>query len=278
VNIIGESEEGVHIQLNYNKTTYILWNELREYFIVSKLRDKFEEEWPTKWNEIRNELPEGPTIPYTLTYSKGLVQEGADLYHLTLADFLLYGISKTTAENLLKEIGRSKTKPLDKVICALGIHDIGEGTSKLLARHFDSLDKLGKASLNELSLIEGLGETRISSIYSWFHSERNWKTVEKLRLGGLDYAFGYQNEPQEKESQIKGKTFMFTGKLTLFTRSQAQSLVEENGGIAGVSVSKTTDYLVVGEKPGSKLAQASLLGIKVIPEEKFLELVSPSKF
>jgi len=278
VKLIGRSEEGIHIQLNYNQTAYIYYSEIEVHRLIQEIKYKFEFEWSSKWEEIKATLPTGPTIPYIPQPKTGLVQEGADLYLLTIVDLLLAGISRTVGEKILKGIVESKTKPLDRVITALGIRHISEGTSKLLTKYYNSLDSLGRASIENLYLIEGLGETRISSLFTWFHSEGSWRTIEKLRLGGVDYAFGYQNKPQQTESQIRDKTFMFTGKLTLFTRSQAQSLVEEKSGVAGVSVSKTTDYLVVGDKPGSKLAQASLLGVKVISEKEFLELVSPSKF
>jgi len=184
-------------------------------------------------------------------------------------------------EKLLKEIAKSKSQSFHKVLNALGIRHVSEGTSKLLSKYYDSLDTLGRAPLEELLEVEGLGSTRVSSLFIWFHTESNWREVEKLRLGGVDYAFGYQEPIQEeiRETPIEGKVFMFTGRLTLLTRAQAQKLVEEKGGVAGTSVSKSTDYLVVGEKPGSKLIQASLLGVKIISEKEFLDLTgSPRIF
>ena len=272
--VISQSDNGVYVQLANGKVVYLLNNELREHQLVSQIVERFEENWPSVWDSIKETLPPGPTVPLTPQPKVGLIQEGADLYLLTIVDLLLSGIfSRTTGEKLLKEIGKSKEQPFNKVLNALGIRDIGEGTSKLLSKYYGSLDILGRAPLEELSLIEGLGEIRVSSLYIWFHTERNWKTVEKLRLGGVDYAFGYQKE-KIKESPIKDKVFMFTGKLSLFTRAQAQALVEENGGVAGTSVSRSTDYLVVGGKPGSKLVQASLLGAKIITEKEFLGLTS----
>ena len=270
--VIGESELGLYLQLPLGKVAYIFWNELEEHKIISKMISEFEENWPSTWNSIKETLPPGPTISSTPQPKVGLIQEGADLYLLTIVDLLLSGLfSRTTGEKLLKGIGKSKSRPFNRALNALGIRHVGEGTSKLLSKYYNSLDTLGRVTLDELTLLEGLGETRVSSIYIWFHTESNWKTVEKLRLGGIDYAFGYTPE-EPKESLVKDKVFMFTGRLTLFTRDQAQTLVEEKGGIAGTSVSKNTDYLVLGEKPGSKLGHATLLGTKIITEKEFLEL------
>ena len=271
--VIGQSDNGVYLELSNGKVEYLFWNEIEEHKLVSIIKEGFEENWPSTWNSIKETLPPGPTVPLTPYPQIGLIQGPADLYFLTLLDLLLSGIfSRTTGEKLLVEIGKSKKNPLGKVINALGIRDIGEGTSKLLAKHFDSLDELGKASPGELLSITGLGEARVISLFTWFHTEGNWKELEKLRLGGLDYAFGYRKPQGKRESPIKGKIFMFTGKLSLFTRDQAQSLVEEKGGIAGTSVSKNTDFLVVGEGPGSKLAHASLLNVPTLTEKEFLEL------
>ncbi len=270
--VISESELGVYLSLYSGKVVYLFWNEIEEHKLISKMKTRFEESWPTTWNSIKEDLPPGPTIPSTPQPVMGLIQEGADLHLLTIVDLLLSGIfSRTTGENLLKELGKSKSTPFHKVLIALGIRHVGEGTSKLLSKYYNSLDILGKATLEELTLIEGLGSTRIASIYIWFHTEGNWRTVEKLRLGGFDYAFGYE-PPAVRDNLIKDKVFMFTGRLTLFTRNKAQALVEGKGGIAGSSVSKSTDFLVVGERPGSKLAHATLLGTKVISEKDFLEM------
>lgn len=271
-------EAGIYFQnRSLDKVILLSWPDISADILVKKIRDKFEEDWPAKWEEIKSGLSTTPVpIRDSPRPRRGeLMEDVADLYFLTKADFLrLPRIRDATADKLLLSIGASKCTPFHKLLFGLGIRHVGRETSGVLAKHFPTLDILGHASFTDFLGIDGIAGTVAFSVLEWFHTECNWKVVEKLRLAGLDYAFGYSpKEEKVKANPIKGKTFMFTGKLETLTRHQAQAQVEELGGIAGSAVSKNTDYLVVGEKPGSKLAHAISLGIPRITEKEFYDLI-----
>jgi DNA ligase (NAD+) len=261
----------------------VTWQDLEEKILVDEMLERFEKEWPPRWLDIQSSIP--PGIDFILDLSEPrekLVEDPADIYYLTRFDLLMVGIGEKTTDKLLKSIGISKSQPFWRTLFGLGIKDVGRTTARQLADKYKSLDILGRAPISELLNNEGIGSTVVLSVVKWFHHERNWKTVEKLRLGGLDYAFGYERpvaQEQTKEdqlegtgSQAKGKEFMFTGRLSI-TRAKAQLMVSEAGGYNGTHVRKDTDYVVVGEDPGEKQMKAVALGIPMITEEEFFKMV-----
>jgi DNA ligase (NAD+) len=200
----------------------------------------------------------------------GLVRNVADIYTLTKDDFMQFErMGDKLAENLLAAIAGSKQRELAAFIFALGIRHVGERTAKLLANSFGSIDNLETATEEELLAIREIGPTVAQSIRSFFHNAENLTVVRRLLDAGVS--------PTVSEKQVggrfTGKTFVFTGSLSRFSRSEAQKMVEAEGGHAAGSVSKKTDYVVAGEEPGSKLDKARQLGVTVLTEEEFLVMI-----
>lgn len=173
------------------------------------------------------------------------------------------------AENFLNAIARSKTKPLAKVIYALGIRHVGEHLSEVLARELKSLDKFFGVTEEELLSIREVGPELAQSVVRFFSDGRNRGVLAKLRESGLIIS----KPDTGKMVKFEGLTFVFTGAMGSFTRDEARDLVESLGGRTALGVSKKVDYVVVGSDPGSKYEKARELGIAVLTEEQFRELV-----
>ncbi len=202
---------------------------------------------------------------------KGLIHDYADLYALTLEDILtLERMGPKLAGNILGAIQNSKKTTLDRLIYALGILHVGEHMAKLLAREFSGLDELSRAPLERLTGIKGIGEQIAFSIVKFFQQPQNQKVIHKLEEMGVEYS---RPRRTEKSRVWEGRTFVFTGALKTVSRDQAESRVEALGGQASSSVSKKTDFVVVGEDPGSKYEKAKALGVKILSEEEFLEML-----
>jgi len=193
----------------------------------------------------------------------------ADLYSLKKEDILkLEGFKDKSAENLLDSIEKSKKQSLSRLIYGLGIRHVGKYAAQLLASQYNSVDELAKTSAEELKEIHGLGEKTAEAIATFFATEENLNLIEKLKDIGVK-----TKEVKAKDLLLRGKKFVFTGGLTSMSRPDASELVKQKGGIVASSVSKDLDYVVVGEKPGSKYEKAKKLGIKVINEEEFKKIV-----
>jgi DNA ligase (NAD+) len=205
---------------------------------------------------------------------KGLVRKISDLYRLRLEDLVaLERMAEKSAQNLLRELERSKGMSLARLIYALGIRYVGEHIAEVLAERFSSLDELARASFDELVEIPEIGPRIAQSIVDFFSSAENRQLIRELKEVGIDPRGG---AAVAQEAPLAGKTFVFTGRLASLTREEARRLVEERGGKVASSVSRKVDYLVVGEDPGSKLDRARALGIKELSEREFLELVGRS--
>jgi len=202
---------------------------------------------------------------------KGLVRDVADLYSLTHEQVAnLERMADKSASNLLAEIENSKKAELARVIFAIGIRFVGERTGQFLAEHFGSLDKLAKATAEELYEVEEVGPRVAESILHFFREPQNLKVLEKLRKAGLQFE---QKKVRKAEGKLAGKQFVLTGTLPTYSREEATRLIEEAGGRVVGTVSKKTDYVVVGADPGSKLDKARSLGVKTIDEAELLELL-----
>jgi DNA ligase (NAD+) len=202
---------------------------------------------------------------------KGLAHDVADLYSLThekLAN--LERMADQSAANLRAEIENSKKADLARLIFALGIRFVGERTGQLLADHFGSLDRLAKASEEELYEVEEVGPKVAESILHFFREPQNLKVLKKLRDAGLQFE---QKKVRKAEGKLAGKQFVLTGTLPHYSRDEATRLIEEAGGRVIGSVSKKTDYVVAGTDPGSKLDRARALGVKTIDEAELLKLL-----
>ncbi len=206
---------------------------------------------------------------------KGIVKNFVDLFKLKKEDIInLERMGPKLAENMLSSIKKAKENAtLDKLISALGIRFVGEQTAKVLAEHFKDLDELASATVEDLLKIKDIGPETANSIYSFFHNSENLKLIQEFKNIGL-WPVSKGKEKEKRSSKLEGKRFLFTGKLSSMTREKAKKIVEELGGIAVNNISKKVDFLVVGENPGSKLEKAKKLGVKIISEKEFLELIS----
>ena len=200
----------------------------------------------------------------------GFVKDFADLYKLdvkTLAE--LERMAQKSAQNVIDGIEKSKSRTLGRLISALGIRHVGSQNAEILAEHFGSIDSLKKATIEELSEIDQIGPVLAKSIYEYFHDIANLKIVDKLIAAGIN-----PKHKQTKHSdKLAGKTFVVTGTLENFSRTQIEQTIKENGGKISSSVSKNTDYVLAGTEPGSKIDKANRLGIEIINEQQFLKMI-----
>jgi len=213
----------------------------------------------------------GPRIVAQLIEA-GLIRDAADLYALEKERLLtLEGFADKKADHLLQAIENSKQQPLARLITALGIRGVGEVVAADLARRFGSLDVLARASLDELQQIEGIGPNIAQAVVDWFARPANQNVLRKLKAAGV-WPRG-ESAAEKKEAPLRGLTFVITGTLPTLARNQARALIESHGGKVTDSVSKKTNYLVLGENPGSKLEKAQALGVKIIGEKELKQMV-----
>ena len=212
----------------------------------------------------------GPKIIDRLI-DEGLISNPADLFELKEGDLVpLERFAEKSAKNLIEAIQSKKEIPLYRFIYALGIRNVGEQTAIDLANQFGSLEKLKKASLQELEEILDIGPVVARSIYEWFRDKHNLKFLEKLKKVGIKII---EPKKEKKKLVLSGKTFVLTGALKSMTRDEAKNKIRQLGGKVSSSVSKNTDFVVVGESPGSKYQKAKKLGIKMISEKEFLKMI-----
>jgi DNA ligase (NAD+) len=210
-----------------------------------------------------------------LLVSAGIVHDVADLYSLNKEDLLgLEGFADKKAGNILQAIADSRARPLAKLITALGIRGVGEVNAAELAKFYSDLDMLSRARLEDLQLIEGFGPNIAQAIVDWFSRPANRILIQKLFAAGV----WPRAEPGSMKSvagaqPLAGFTFVITGTLPSLSREQAKELIESYGGKVTDSVSIKTDYLVLGENPGSKLAKAQSLGVQTLDEPGLRKLV-----
>ena len=202
---------------------------------------------------------------------KGLVKDVADLYSLRKEQLAaLERMGEKSAQNVLNAIEESKERPLSRAIFALGIRHVGGETAELLASHFGSIDRLAKASEEELASIPSIGPKIAESIHAYFRQESNLRVIDKLRRAGVRL----EEKPAERrEMPLSGQEFVLTGRLEAFSQSEAEARIKELGGSVGSGITKKTTYVVVGADPGSKLDKARSLGIKLLSEQEFLRLL-----
>ena len=202
-----------------------------------------------------------------------LVRDVGDLYSLTLEQVAsLPRMATKSASNLLSQIEASKGRDLSNLIYALGIRHVGERTAGILAHELGSLDKLASATVEELDAIPEIGLTVAESVRDWFDDEGNRALCDRLRAAGVKTEAARRSGGQTDE-RFAGKQFVLTGTLASFTRDEAKALIEARGGRVNSSVSKKTDYVVAGEAAGSKLDKAQSLGVAVIDEDSFKEML-----
>jgi DNA ligase (NAD+) len=203
--------------------------------------------------------------------ARDLLHAPADLYYLTRDELAsLWDKGTKAADNLLAAIEKSKQNDLSRLIFAFGIRQVGEKAGKVLAQHFGSLDALMAATEEELTDVPDIGAITAHSIVSWFAQEQSQHMIERLRQAGVNF----NSTRTVSDARFAGQTFVLTGALSLFTREEATEKIELFGGKAASSVSKKTTYVVAGENAGSKLRKATELGIPVLNEQEFLNMIA----
>ncbi len=203
---------------------------------------------------------------------RGLVQDIADIYRLDPATLAgLERMGEKSAANLVAAIERSKSTTLARFLYALGIREVGEATARSLARHFGDLEPLMKADREALETIPDIGPVVAEHIVNFFRQPHNREVIEKMRRAGVHWP---RSRPEDGAGALAGKRFVLTGTLEHMTRDQAKERLEALGARVSGSVSGRTDYLVVGANPGSKLARARALGVRILDEDAFLKLLS----
>lgn len=207
---------------------------------------------------------------------KGWVETAADLYGLSLSDLAgLERMAEKSAQNLVQALEKSKKTTLPRFLYALGIRHVGESTARSLAIHFGSIGRLMQATEAELLEIEDIGPIVAESVRAFFDDALNLRLIEQLQAHGVTWE---ENSRQEAVNlPLSGKVFVLTGTLESFSREEAGERIRALGGKVGSSVSAGTDYVIAGQKPGSKLARAKQLGIAVLDENAFSELIHDEK-
>lgn len=200
----------------------------------------------------------------------GLVNSFADLYKLSKIDLTaLERMADKSAAKVIDSIEKSKTRPLWRLVSALGINLIGSQSAQILAEHFKSLDRLMTAEVETLESIDQIGPTMAKSIYDYFRNPKNRQVIKQLSAAGVKPKV----EKKQKTGTLAGKTFVLTGTLPNHTRSEVEKMIKAGGGKTSSSVSKNTDYVVAGDNPGSKLDKAKKLGVEIISEKEFLKMI-----
>ena len=213
----------------------------------------------------------GPAVIISLL-NNGLISDVADLYTLTKEDLVnLERIADKSAENLINAINKSKDAGLNRLLFALGIRFVGVKAANILANHFQSIEAIKGSSLDELMQINEIGTKIAQSIKEYFNKQDNLTLIDKLQKSGIKTTADML-EKNEQENFV-GKIFVLTGNLTSFTRKEAGLLIEKFGGKVSGSVSKKTDFVIVGEEAGSKLTKAQELGINIISEDEFKNMM-----
>jgi DNA ligase (NAD+) len=201
---------------------------------------------------------------------KRLVADYADIYGLKFDDIVkLERMGEKSAKNLLKGIEDSKKQTLSRLIYALGIRHVGVHAADILAQEFASIDNLAKQTPEGLTAIDEIGPVMAESIYEFFSLPQTKKILVKLKDTGVRM----EERPKKGSGKLAGKTFVFTGSLEHFSRTEAQDIVKRLGGRVSSSVSKETDFVVRGQEPGSKYTKAKELNINVITEKEFKKMI-----
>ncbi|NLC67627.1 MAG: NAD-dependent DNA ligase LigA [Clostridiaceae bacterium] len=218
----------------------------------------------------------GPAIIETLI-NHGLIKSIADIYYLHLHRDELVKIEKMgekSVENLLNSIERSKSNNIDRLIFGFGIRHIGLRAAQLLSENFSSIGELMQASADDIRRINEFGEKMAESVVLFFKNERVHEIIERLGAAGVNLENKAAGKGEPKDGRFEGLVFVLTGTLSRYTRSEAAAIIQSFGGKTSESVSRKTDYVLAGENPGSKLDKARQLGIKVISEGEFIQMIT----
>ena len=200
----------------------------------------------------------------------GLVRSAADLYYLHAEQIAaLERMGEKSAANLIAAIDKSREAGLARLLCAFGIRQVGQKAAKVLAMHYDTLDKLMEADAAALTRIPDIGAVTAGFITEWFENPQSRHQIERLRAAGVSF----ESREERKDNRFAGFSFVLTGTLQRFTRDEASAIIESFGGKTAGSVSKKTSFVLAGENAGSKLTKAEALGLRILSEDEFLEMI-----
>ena len=206
-----------------------------------------------------------------LLIDNGLIRSAGDLYYLNAQDLAtLPGLGKKSAENLIAAIEKSKDNDLSRLLCALGIPQVGQSAARALARAFGSLEKIKEANIFDLSAVNDIGAVTAEYIVEWFTSPQSEHLLSLLEKAGVNT----ESKEEPAGTKLSGKTFVLTGTLPTLKREEAKALIEKAGGKVAGSVSAKTSVVLAGEAAGSKLTKARELGIQIISEEEFIKMLN----
>lgn len=209
--------------------------------------------------------------------SHQLVGSVADLYSLTVEQLMqLDRVGKTSATSLVESIAQSKQQPWSRVLYGLGIRYVGKVNAEIITSHFPTVEQLQNATVEDLKAVEGLGEEIARSVNEWFKVEANQTLLQQLQAAQLNFSQETSQDIAVTHQHLSGKKFVLTGKFQSFNRSEAAQMIEQAGGKVTASVSRKTDYLVVGDKGGAKQKKAAELGVTQINEEDLKAMLNPS--
>lgn len=202
--------------------------------------------------------------------ANGLLTRASEIYTLKKEDFMtLEGFKDKSSQNLVDAIEKSKSNDLAKLVFALGIRHVGQKAGKILAEYFETMENIMNASLEDIASIEGFGGIMAKSVADFFALEQSKREIEALAAYGVNMA----SQKEKIDNRFEGKTFVLTGTLPTYSRNEASEIIEKFGGKTASSVSKKTSYVLAGEEAGSKLIKAQSLGITILTEEEFNEMI-----
>jgi DNA ligase (NAD+) len=207
-------------------------------------------------------------------WRQGLIKNIADLYDIEVQQINGDGSRTKSAQKIVNGIAASKEVPFERVVFALGIRFVGETSARLLARHFKNIDALMNAGLEELQEIEGIGEVMAKSIIGYFHNDQNRQIVERLRGYGLQFALSAE-QTEAASDKLAGQSIVISGVFAHHSRDEYKLIIEQNGGKNVGSISGKTSFILAGDNMGpSKLEKANKLGIRIVSEDEFLDMIS----
>jgi DNA ligase (NAD+) len=214
----------------------------------------------------------GETV--ALLFNNGLVKNYADLYDLTVEQILpLERMAQKSAENLVNVVQNSKNIPFESVLFALGIRFVGETVAKKLAKHYKNIESLRTATLMDLILVDEIGDRIAKSVIEFFENQENIEIIEKLKNHGIQFEIIEKINPNAT-NKLEGKTFVVSGVFEQFSRDDLKKAIEDNGGKNASSISAKTDFVLAGDNMGpAKLEKANKLGVKIISENEFIEMI-----
>jgi DNA ligase (NAD+) len=210
-------------------------------------------------------------------YRQGLINNVADLYDISVQQINGDGSRTKSAQKIVNSIAKSKEVPFERVVFALGIRFVGETSARLLARHFKTMDALMGAGLQELQEVEGIGEVMAQSIIRFFHDEKNQEIVERLRGYGLQFALS-EEQTAAASDKLAGQSIVISGVFARHSRDEYKLIIEQNGGKNVGSISGKTSFILAGDNMGpSKLEKAQKLGVRIVSEEEFLNMLETTE-